>query len=67
MFHKEAKDRESKTLRFVTISWLIVTARYAFGGLDLGFIQIEHTTANDYGIAVGVILAIWLGREWVKK
>ena len=67
MFHKDATDKESKTLRFVTISWLIVTIRYLLGGLDLDFIQVSPTTANEYGLAVGLILGIWVGREWVKK
>lgn len=55
----------------VGLSWVFVSARYLLGGLsvDFGFtkIDIAGTSSVDYGAAVAVVLAVWLGREWVKE
>jgi hypothetical protein len=56
---KDTRGKESLTLTFVALSWLASTAMFLWNG-----------TAADlasYGTAVGVILAIWLGREWTEK
>lgn len=60
---KDSRGRESHTLMFVAVSWLAVTMRYVASG----FVDIPATTATEYGGAVGMILAIWLGREWTEK
>ena len=60
--------RESRTFRFVSISWLVVTLRFAVGGMDLAVVGVSAEFpvmgAGEYGAAVGVILAIWLGKEF---
>lgn len=66
---RDTRGRESRTLAFVGVTWLIMSARFVFGGLaaDLsGFhFAIDATPMIDYGTAVAAILAVWIGREWV--
>jgi hypothetical protein len=68
---RDAKGRESRTLAFVGMTWLLMTVRFALGGLgaSLGVFRFEigSTAMIDYGAAVAAILMVWLGREWVNK
>lgn len=68
---RDAKGRESRTLFFVTVTWLIMTARFIAGGLEftLGPIhwQIASSLVLDYGGAVAAVIASWVGREWVTR
>lgn len=68
---QDARGRESRTLFFVRLSWLVVTLRMLFGGavLTLGPLhwEISTTDAASYGIAVGTIVAIWVARDWKQK
>lgn len=66
---RDARGRESRTLAIVGMTWLLMTIRFALGGLgasvgDLRF-EIGATPMVDYGAAVAAILAAWLGREWI--
>lgn len=66
--HLDSRGRESTTLAFVRLSWLILTVKYAIGGMSLGKLgsaPVVDTTA--YGAAVALVLGIWLGREWSDK
>lgn len=67
---RDARGRESRTLAFVGITWLIMTARFVLGGLgaSLGDFKFEigATAMIDYGAAVAAVLAVWLGREWIN-
>lgn len=61
---RDTKGRESRTLFFVAASWLLVSGRFLLSmwppvGLPM--------TANEYAMAVTMILGIWLGREWIKS
>lgn len=64
---RDAKGRESRTLAFVGLTWLLMTLRFALGGLSFDAfgvtLQIAQTAMIDYGAAVAAVLAIWLGRE----
>ena len=68
---RDSRGRESKTLAFVRIAFGLVTLRFALGGLALkgaGIdLAIPASSLSDYGAAVALILAIWLGREWTEK
>lgn len=68
---RDASGRESRTLAFVGITWLIMVVRFAAGGLifEWGPIKFHVETALmlDFGGAVAAVLAIWVGREWVRK
>lgn len=71
-FHpRDAKGRESRTLWFVTVTWLIMTARFLAGGIDftIGPVHwgIAPSLVLDYGGAVAAIIAVWVGREWVSR
>lgn len=64
----DARGKQSRTLAFVTISWLIVTIKFAVAGISLGPLGVApQMGAGEYGAAVAAILLIWLGREWTEK
>lgn len=64
----DSSGRESRTLFFVTASWLVVWVKFLLAGVDLPFVgKVPPMTATEFGSAVAFILAIWLGREYVKK
>ena len=59
---KDTSQRESTTLMFVTIAFITMNFGYLW--------NLMHGTAatlTEYGSAVALILAPWLGREWIKK
>lgn len=68
---RDSRGRESRTLAFVGITWLLMSARFALSGLsgDFGAFRFEvgFTPMVDYGAAVAAILAVWIGREWVDS
>jgi hypothetical protein len=65
---KDARGRESKTLTFVTISWAALLIKFVFAGLTMPLIgDVPLMTASEFGQAVALVLAIWLGREWTEK
>lgn len=67
-FNFDARGNQSKTLMFVAVSWLVVVVKFALAGLNLGpFGIIPAMGASEFGAAVALILAIWLGREWTEK
>ena len=71
-FHpRDSKGRESRTLWFVAVTWLIMTARFIAGGIEfsIGPIHwaIQPSMVLDYGGAVAAILAVWVARDWSVK
>lgn len=65
---RDSRGKESKTRTLVTISWAVVTVKFAVAGLTLPFVgRAPDMEAGAYGLAVAGILAIWLGREWTEK
>jgi hypothetical protein len=61
---RDSQGRESKTLAFVTLSFIAINAR----ALSVWFFDaLPPITLTEYGTAVAAVLAIWLGREFVKK
>ncbi len=67
----DARGRESRTLWFVTVTWLIMTARFIAGGIEFTVGPVHWSIAPslvlDYGGAVAAIIAVWVGREWVSR
>lgn len=62
------RGKQSTTLLFVTLSWSAVFAKFVVAGVDLGPLGIMPPMgAGEFGSAVALILAIWLGREWQEK
>lgn len=64
----DSTGRESRTLFFVSASWLVVWVKFLLAGLTLPVVGVVPAmTATEFGMAVGAVLGIWLGREWIKK
>lgn len=66
MIH-DTRGKKSITLTFVVVSWSVLLVKFAIGGLETPFGSMPIIGANEFGIATGVILAIWLQREWTEK
>jgi hypothetical protein len=53
------------------MTWLILVVRFAVGGISFEWgsihVQIPSAPMLDFGGAVAAVLAIWVGREWVRK
>ena len=65
---KDSRGQRSRTLMFVTASWGVVMVKYLAAGVNLGPLGIQPPmTALEFGGAVGMILGIWLGREYTEK
>lgn len=69
-FHpRDSKGRESRTLWFVTVTWLIMTIRFIAGGIEFAIgpfhWSVQPSLVLDYGGAVTAILLAWVGRDWV--
>jgi len=54
------KLRESSTFKLVVISWVIATVAFAYSQ----YIGKDPIPILDYAKSVGLILTVWLGREW---
>ena len=71
MRQKDSRGRESTTLGFVVVAFWLVTLKYAFSGIAYAdgklSVSLSFAGAGEYGAAVALILAIWLGREWQEK
>ncbi len=64
----DARGKQSRTLFFVAVSWVVVLVKFAVAGVSLGSLGVMPAmTATEFGAAVAAILAIWLGREWTEK
>jgi len=67
----ESRGKESRTLTFVSVAYWMVTFKYVVGGVAYAghglTVNIPHMSANEYSLAIGAILLIWLGREWTEK
>ena len=67
-FKFDSQGRESRTFVIVSLSWLAVWAKFIGAGLKVPVIgTIPPMTASEFGAAVAAIMAVWIGREWVKK
>lgn len=60
---KDSSDRESITLGFVVIAFLAITGKYIGAVFGYG----TDVSVTEYGTGFAAILAVWLGREWIKK
>jgi len=62
------RGKQSTTLFFVGVSWAVVLVKFLVAGTTLGPLGIMPPMgAGEFGSAVALILAIWLGREWQEK
>jgi hypothetical protein len=58
------KSRESTTLQFVLVANIILFIKYAGAGLTVAGMEFPAMSTQEFGIAFGVITAVWLQREW---
>lgn len=64
----DSSGKESRTLFFVTVSWVAILIKFILAGMTLPvFGVVPLMTATEFGSSVAFVLAIWLGREWIKK
>lgn len=67
-FRLDSQGRESRTFVIVSLSWLGVWVKFIGAGLTLPVIgAVPPMSATEFGTAVAAIMAVWVGREWVKK
>jgi len=65
---KDSRGKESTTLSFVALSFFAIFAKFVVAGVSLGPLGLmPPMTALEFGGAVGLVLGIWLGREWQEK
>lgn len=65
---KDSRGKESTTLSFVTLSFFAIFIKFILAGVNLGPLGImPPMTALEFGGATGMILGIWLGREFTEK
>lgn len=65
---KDTRGRESITLGFVAASWLALWLKFILAGATLPLVgTVPAMSASEFGAAVALVLAIWLGREWTEK
>lgn len=73
---KDSRNEESVTLLFVAVGWLVLTVKFALGGLSIALgtppavvvaLAIPVIGAAEYGMAFAGIVGIWLGREYQSK
>lgn len=63
----DARGKQSVTLFFVAVSWLVLIIKFLAAGLDTPFGQIPDMNAADFGLAAVGILGAWVGREYTEK
>ncbi len=65
---RDTRGKESITLFFVTVSWVVLLCKFALAGINLGALGLMPAMgALEFGGAVSAVLLIWLGREWTEK
>lgn len=65
---RDSRGHKSITLTFVTVSFVVVTAKFALAGLTLpGLGEVPAMSGVDFAAAAGAVLGIWWGREKTEK
>lgn len=65
---KDSRGNRSRTLPFVIVGFVAVTAKFVVAGLKLPLLgEAPEMSAAAYGSAVLMIVGLWVGREWKQK
>lgn len=65
---KDSRGRESMTLSLVVPAWAALLIKFLLAGITLPVVgAVPAMSAGEFGAAVALVLAIWLGREWTDK
>lgn len=63
----DSRGKQSVTLFFVSVSWLVLIIKFIASGFDTPFGIIPDMNAADFGLAAVGILGAWVGREYTEK
>lgn len=71
MCMKDTRGRRSKTLFFVTVTWIAMLIKFIAAGVTItvgeAVTSIAPMGATEFGTGVAMVLAVWVGREWKDK
>lgn len=63
----DSRGKQSVTLFFVSVSWLVLIIKFVASGFDTPFGTIPEMNAADFGLAAVGLLGAWVGREYTEK
>jgi len=64
---KDTRGKESTTLAFVVVSFVVVVIKFLLAGLTLFGMSVPEMSGTEFGIAITGILSIWQYREAKAK
>lgn len=64
---KDTRGKESTTLTFVVIAFLVVVIKFLLAGLTLFGKEIPPMTGIEFAAAFGAVLSVWQYRETKSK
>ena len=64
---KDSRGKESTTLSFVVIAFLVVVVKFLLAGLTLFGKEIPLMTGSEFAFAFGAVLSVWQYRETKSK
>jgi len=63
----DSRGKQSVTLFFVSVSWLVLIIKFVASGMETPFGLVPDMNAADFGLAAVGILGAWVGREYTEK
>lgn len=64
----DSRGRESRTLFFVTVTWVVVLVKFFLADVDVWLLgEMPAMSGHELASSTIAILGIWLGREWTEK
>jgi len=64
----DSRNKESTTLLFVAVAFVVVIIKFVLAGLSLGVLGVVPAmSGGEFAMAVGAVLGVWLTREWKEK
>ncbi len=64
---KDSRGKESTTLSFVVIAFLVVVIKFLFAGLSVFGSEVPAMSGYEFALAIGAVLSIWQYRETKSK
>ncbi len=60
---KDTQKKQSTTLIFVIIAFVVLMIKFTFAGVG----GIPAMSVSEFAIGYTAIMAVWLGREWRRE